>query len=145
MSKIYPNRFQSSVHPPRHNQPVSDHLHRRVYGALMGLAAWFLIAIWAFFYGTDYTGILFAVVTGLVAIMIAIPALLWLTWEKAGGHVDDPSRRETFHEWAAGEFKTGSGQIRSAEAITQVLLPIAGVAIGMTLFGLVFYAVQSAT
>lgn len=145
MSKIYPNQLQGSAHPTRHNRPVSDHLHRAVYGSLLGLAVWFLIAIWVFFYGAVYTGILLAVVTGLVAITVAIPALLWLAWKKAGGHVDDPSRRESLHDWAAGEFQTNSGQIRGAEAITQMLLPIAGVAIGMTLFGLVFYVVNSAT
>jgi hypothetical protein len=144
MGKYYPNELHGSAHHPRHNRPVSDHLHPAVYGTLIALAAWFVLAVWVFFYGTDYTGLLLAVVTGLVAIMIAIPAALWHTWEKAGNHVDDIARHETFREWAHGEFKTNAGQIRGAEALTQVLLPIAGVAIGMTIFGLAFYEVSSA-
>jgi hypothetical protein len=144
MTKIYPNaRHGGPVHPLRHNRAVSDQLHRRAYGALLGLALWFVVAIWAFFSGDEYTGLIFVVVTGLVSIMIAIPAALWATWSHDGNHIDDVSRRETFHDWAAGEFRTNAGQLRGAEALTQVLLPIAGVAIGMTIFGFAFYEVSS--
>ena len=146
MSKIYPNALHGGRGHSlllRHNRSVSDHLHRFVYGAVMGLAAWFVVAAWAFFYGTDYTGILLAIITGLVAIMIAIPSLLWLTWQKAGNHANDISRRETLRDWAAGEFKTNAGQIRGTEALTQVLLPIASVAIGLTIFGIAFHEVSS--
>ena len=144
MTKIYPNALHGGpVHPLRHNRAVSDHLHRRAYGALLAFALWFVAAIWAFFLGDEYTGLIAVVVTGLVAIMIAIPAALWATWSHDGNRVDDISRRESFHDWAIGEFKTDAGQIRGAEALTQVLLPIAGVAIGMTIFGLAFYEVSS--
>jgi hypothetical protein len=57
MTKIYPNaRHGGPVHPLRHNRAVSDQLHRRAYGALLGLALWFVVAIWAFFSGDEYTG-----------------------------------------------------------------------------------------
>jgi hypothetical protein len=131
------------AHPLRHNRAVSDHLQSRAYEALLGLALWFIVAIWAFFSGAEYTGLIFVVVTGLVAIVIAIPAALWATWRSDGNRVEDISWHETFHDWAAGEFKTNAGLIRGAEALTQVLLPIAGVAIGMTIFGFAFYEVSS--
>lgn len=124
---------------PRHNRHISDHLHPWVYRALIGLAGWFVLSVWVLFDGGEYTGLLLTVVTGLVAVMIAIPLLLWLAWTRAGGQPDDPPSRESFHDWAAGEFQVWGSQINGREAATQVLLPVAAVVIGMTLFGIVMH------
>jgi hypothetical protein len=131
-----------NYHHPRHNRQTTDDLHPRVYASLIGLAVWFLAAIWIFFYHGGYTDVIFVVVTGLVAVMIAIPSLIWLTWRKAGGQTEAPPGN-TFRDWASGEFKTGSGQLSGLEAAAQILLPIAGVAVGMTLFGLALYATNA--
>lgn len=52
-----------------------------------------------------------------------------------------PYRRERGSEWAANSFATWTGDISGREASIQILLPIAAVAIGMTIFGLVFVLV----
>ena len=50
------------------------------------------------------------------------------------GIVTPPS----FHEWISHPFKIWTGSISGREATLQILLPIAAVAFGMTIFGLVF-------
>jgi ABC transporter substrate binding protein len=67
----------------------------------------------------------------------AIPALLWLTWRRnADGARDD--NHLSFRDWAAGEFKTGTDSVKGANATVEILLPIAAVAVGMTVLGLLF-------
>lgn len=46
---------------------------------------------------------------------------------------------EAFREWIAASFSAGYGTLSGREAALQILLPIAAVAFGMTIFGLVFY------
>jgi hypothetical protein len=43
-----------------------------------------------------------------------------------------------YREWSSGSFETSTGGISGREASMQILLPIAAVAIGITIFGLVF-------
>jgi hypothetical protein len=73
----------------RHNQPESSELHPLVYGSIVGLTLWFVVSAWAFFDDGAYTGLLLAVVSGLL-IFVALPVALWRTWRKhaadAAGH-----------------------------------------------------------
>ena len=125
----------------RHNQPESSELHPLVYGSIVGLTLWFVVSAWAFFDDGAYTGLLLAVVSGLL-IFVALPVALWLTWRKhaadAAGHHQPP-----FREWARGPCTTWQCRLSGAEATVQVLLPIAAVAFGMTAIGIVFAVVAS--
>jgi len=77
------------------------------------------------------------VITGLFAMAIVIPALLWLTWHR---NADDTGNSDhlSFRDWAAGEFETWTGSVKGANASVEILLPIAAVAVGMMMLGLVF-------
>ena len=44
----------------------------------------------------------------------------------------------SFRDWAAAEFDTSTGRAKGANATAEILLPIAVVAVGMTVLGLVF-------
>ena len=102
----------------------------------------FVVAMWMFFASDPYEAWLEVVVTGLFVIVIAIPALLWLTWRRNA----DGARNEghpRFRDWAAGEFDTSTGSVKGANATAEVLLPIAAVAVGMALLGLVFHIIAS--
>jgi hypothetical protein len=46
---------------------------------------------------------------------------------------------ESLRVWLSEEFRTRTGTITGMEAVGQILLPLAAVSIGMTIFGLVFY------
>jgi hypothetical protein len=124
------------------DSPISDSLHPLVNMAIIGFVLMFVAAMWMFFASDPYGAWLDVVVTGLFVIAIAIPALLWLTWHRnADGARDDSSLN--FRDWAAGEFDTCTGSIKGANATAEVLLPIAAVAVGMTVLGLVFHIIAS--
>ncbi|HEY6025135.1 MAG TPA: hypothetical protein VIV34_13270 [Pseudolabrys sp.] len=124
--------------PVRHNRPTNDELHPLVYRSIIGLTIWLVLSVWALFSRGAYEGLTLSVITLFFLVLVAIPVLLWLTWR----HNTDPSEQHgyvaPFSEWAAHSFVTWTGGITGREAAIQILLPIAAVAIGMTIFGLTF-------
>ncbi len=50
-------------------------------------------------------------------------------------------RRKKLPDWAVGDFDTLTGPVKGANATVEVLLPIAAVAVGMTVLGLVFHII----
>jgi hypothetical protein len=120
---------------------ISDSLHPLVNMAIIGLVSMFVAAVWIFFDG-PYEAWLDVVVTGLFVIAIAIPALLWLTWRRNADDSRDDSHL-SFRDWSVGDFNTLTGPVKGANAAAEVLLPIAAVAVGMTVLGLVFHIIAS--
>jgi hypothetical protein len=59
---------------------------------------------------------------------------LWLTWRRNA----DDARDDSFRDWGVVDFNTLTGPVKEANATPKVLLPIAAVAVGMTVLGLVF-------
>ena len=129
-------------HNANQDGPISDSLHPLVNMAIIGAALMFVAGVWIFFDSGPYEAWLDVVVTGLFVIAIAIPALLWLTWRRNADGARDDSHL-SFRDWAAGEFDTLTGPIKGANATAEVLLPIAAVAVGMTVLGLVFHIIAS--
>jgi hypothetical protein len=129
-------------HSADHDSPISDSLHPFVNVAIIGLVLMFVAAMWTFFASDPYGEWLDVVVTGLFVIAIAIPALLWLTWRRNADGARDDSH-PSFRDWAAGEFDTLTGFVKGADATAEVLLPIAAVAVGMSVLGLVFHIIAS--
>jgi hypothetical protein len=119
----------------------TDSLHPLVNVAIIGLVSMFVAAVWMFFDSDPYGAWLDVVVTGLFVIAIAIPAMCWLTWRRNA----DGARGDSlsFRDWAAAEFDTWTGPVKGANATVEVLLPIAAVAVGMTVLGLVFHIIAS--
>ena len=124
------------------DRPISDSLHPLVNMSIIGLVLMFVAAVWIFFDSGPYEAWLDVVVTGLFVIAIAIPALLWLTWRRNADSARDDSHL-SFRDWAVGDFNTLTGPVKGANATAEVLLPIAAVAVGMTVLGLVFHIIAS--
>ncbi len=112
--------------------PATKRLHSRVYTVLIGLSAWLVVSVWLFAGGgvTDY--LLFIV----SAFIIVVVALQWILSRVARDDGAGQPAEPSFRDWAAGDFDTWQGRLSGKEAATQILLPIAAVAIGMTIFGL---------
>jgi hypothetical protein len=73
--------------------------------------------------------------TGLFVMAIAIPELLWLTWRRnADGARDD--NHLSFRNWVGGEFEIWTNSVKGVNATAEILLPIAAVAVGMTVLGI---------
>ena len=122
--------------------PISDSLHPLVNMAIIGLVLMFVSAVWMFFDSDPYGAWLDVVITGLFVIAIAIPALCWLTWRRNADTARDEGH-PSFRDWSVGEFDTSTGPVKGANATAEVLLPIAAVAVGMTVLGLVFHIIAS--
>lgn len=118
-------------------QRSHDELHPLVYKTVAGLTLWLVLSIWVLFSGASYTSLNLSVITFFFLILLAIPTLLWMTWRRNADDVSDDT--EAFREWIAASFSAGNGKLSGREAALQILLPIAGAAFGMTIFGLVFY------
>ena len=126
-----------------HNRRISDSLHPFVNAAIVGLVLLFVVAVWVFFDSDGYAALLDAVVTGLFVMAIGIPFVLWLTWRRHRSVDAEDDARPAFRDWVAGDFDTWTGRVSGANATAEVLLPIAAVAIGMTVLGLVFHIVAT--
>ena len=119
----------------RGNRVVSHRLHRRVYAAMIALAAILIFSVWGFA-GPGYSAFVVAVVSGFIVLTVGLPAVLWRT----GGKRRDPNReRKSFHDWAESEFDTWQGRLKAKSAAVEILLPLAAVAFGMAIFAIVLH------
>ncbi len=125
-------------HTYQHTQPIHDELHPRIYEMLVGLTIWLVLSIWLLFGGSSYVGLTLAMVSVFFLVILGIPALLWLTWRR-NADSGRPTTAESLRSWTGDEFRTWTGDLSGTESALQILLPIAAVSIGMTIFGLVFY------
>jgi hypothetical protein len=121
-----------------HNRQRSSDLHPAVYMAMLGLAFWFVISVWAFFATEGYADYLLGVVSLFFFIALGIPVLLWRVW-RGQQNPEDFRGRQTFREWASCEFETWQCRLKASHAAVEALLPIAAVAFGMTIFGIVLH------
>lgn len=123
----------------RGNRPASDRAHPAIYWMIVGLAGWLVLSVWGFF-GSGYAGLALAVVTIFIVIAVAIPLVLWaIARNYRKGSATHREADEPLSEWLAHEFDIDTGRIKATVAAMEILLPIAAVAFGMTIFALVRY------
>ncbi len=123
------------------SRPATDdvpaaHLHRTIYVVMVLLAVWLVLSVWGFFGGHGYTGLALMVVSLFVMVAVGLPYKLWRIGAKARGR-RPPERPGSLADWLGGDFDTWPGRIRAKDAAIEVLLPIAAVAIGMSVFAMV--------
>jgi hypothetical protein len=116
-----------------------EKLHPVVYRLIVGLAVWIVLSIWLLFDRGSYVGLNLAVITVFFFIAVGIPIIIAFTWRRNSGDHMGGKRAMRFHDWLACEFTTRTGPLSGTEAAIQILLPIAAVSIGMTIFGLVLH------
>jgi hypothetical protein len=116
---------------------VTDRLHPGLYVALVALALWFVLSAWAFG-GDGYTDYLLVVASGLILIAIAVPAALWRIWRHHPHQEDEP--QGSLREWAeTSEFRTWQDRVKARNAAIEILLPVAAVAFGMSIFAIILH------
>jgi hypothetical protein len=111
-------------------------MHPAIYLSMLALLLLYILSVWFLFGGDYYNDLIFTIVTGLFVVASAIPALLWLTWRRNSS--DDAMDDRTFRDWAAGEFETWTGKSNGINSAVEALLPIAAVAVGLTVLGVIF-------
>ncbi|MGH6665364.1 MAG: hypothetical protein ACREB2_10760 [Pseudolabrys sp.] len=122
-----------------HHRPAHDGLHPLIYRSMIGLTIWLVLSVWVFFNTGAYVGLTLAMITLFFVVIVAIPIVLWQTWQHNAPSSETRTLAESFRDWTSEDFATWTGGLSGREAATQILLPIAAVSIGMTVFGLVFY------
>jgi hypothetical protein len=116
------------------NRISSDTLHPAVYRAMVGLAAWVVLAAWGFFADRGYIFLALSVVTWLVTVAVVLSAIIARIGRR------DPRRGQAnlpFRDWAHGNFGLWEGRIKGSVAATEIFVPLLAVAIAMTLFAIV--------
>ena len=116
------------------NRPQWAELHPLITWLTLALAIWSIAAMWIFFDHSYYGPLLFAVVTFLVGMFLALPWILLHSRRDPGEH--PPSR---FRDWTRGELDTASGPIDARHAAIIILSVPVSVAVGLTVFGLLEY------
>lgn len=101
---------------------------------MVGLAAWYALSAWIGFGDGGYTDYLLVVMTGLIIISVALPAIAGRVWLR---HHHRGAAAHSFEDSIAGEFDTGRGRVSAKTALVELLLPLAAVAFGMTAFAIV--------
>ena len=127
-----------------YNRPVFDHLHPKIYGAAVGLVAWFALMAWVLFDRSNDTSESLMFVTVLFVMAIAVPAILALAWRKYGMPYErHHPQSATLHDWKEGDFQVWGARLHGADAAIDVLLPLMAVSFGLTAIGIVFVIVRA--
>ena len=118
----------------RPDQQTEKLLHPRIYAMMTGLAGWLVLSVWMFS-GAGSTDYLLTIVSGFIFIAVALPFIL-SRLRRDGNEVT------SLRKWGSLDFDTWTGRLRGSQAATEILLPIAAVAFGMTAFGIVLHLVE---
>jgi hypothetical protein len=121
-----------------HNSPSTDRLPPVIYAVLAGLVLWLVLASWSFA-GAGYSELSLAVITLYFVVLMAIPFVIWLVWRADPDPKAKPEGRQTFSDWASGQFEISQGRRKGATAAVEIILPIAAAAVGMTALAIVFH------
>ena len=75
------------------------------------------------------------IISALVLIGVLIPTALWWTWRR---HQSQLAKQdgETFRDWESDEFVAWQDRMSGRAVAIQVLLPLAAVSLGMTVFAI---------
>src|SRR6516225_8188599 len=88
-----------------HNKPVFDQLHPRIYGAAVGLIAWFALMAWVLFdHGGGQVSLALTFMTVLFVVAVTLPWTLSLVWRKSRLPSERHPQPASLHDWKAGEF-----------------------------------------
>jgi hypothetical protein len=122
----------------RSNAPVSEVLPRPLYWIIVGLAVWLIVSVWGFA-SKGYTGLVLSVVSLFIGIAVGLPLILAGIARRHRATGTGKVNAETLAEWLGREFDDHTGRLKGIAAAIQILLPLAAVAFGMTLFALVHH------
>src|SRR5581483_947004 len=120
--------------PSGKQRPVTARLHPRIYAIAVGLSVWLILSVWLFASSGGEVNYLLFIVSGFVFMAVALPWILSRV-TRDGAATEELESRQPYRDWATSQFGTWQGRLSGTAAAVQILLPIAAVAIGMTVFG----------
>ncbi len=121
--------------------PTGSSLHPRVYTIVIGLSAWFALAVWLFA-GKGVADYLLFIVSAFIFISVALPLILASVARTEKVPSGEPPEREfkpQSFRLGDGKLRHWGGRVTGKQAMVQVLLPFAAAAVGMTIIGIVLH------
>ncbi len=100
-----------------------------------------MLGAWGFA-GGGHTGLLLVMVTYVFALSVLLPGALLLARRSQRGRRPDAMGDLPFSEWTRRLVETSTGRVKGSEAATELVLPIAAVALGMVAFATVLHFVK---
>ena len=114
-------------------------LHPIVYKVIMGLAAWFALAVWGFVAPSGYTDVVLVIVSIFVFVAVALPFVLSRILRRRRGLDAAPERPGSLRSWLTGDLDIWGARVKSIDAAAAILLPLLAGAVGMTAFAIVLH------
>lgn len=113
---------------------ASNGLHPKAFVAMIVLAAVYVLSAWIGFGRGGHVDYLLFVITGFVAAWIGLLGIAATAWRH--NRVWTPDHADDLDEWEDQEFDIGQGHMTGRTALVEILLPLAAVAFGMTVFAI---------
>ncbi len=126
-----------------HNRPVFDRLHPKVYGAAVGLIAWFALMAWILFDHGGQTSLSLTFMTVLFIVAVVLTWTLSLVWKKSRTPYERHEQEPSLNDWRHGDFVVWGAKLHGTHAAIDVLLPLMAVSFGLTGIGIVFVIVRA--
>jgi hypothetical protein len=117
-------------------ETVTDRIHPDVSKAIIAFAALYLIAAWAGFFILPRMAFVLTVVSGLFLVAVVLLTILFRFLRRRRDRAPAADRMG-FADWLESEIGVLTGRLKGSVAATQILTPIAAVALGMVCFALV--------
>ncbi|MGY8711879.1 hypothetical protein RAD16_39605 [Bradyrhizobium sp. 18BD] len=125
------------------NIHVFDQLHPKVYGAAVGLVAWFALMACVLFDRSDDISLSLGFVTLLFIVAVGLPWILSRLGRRHRMSNEPPHGPISLHDWKAGDFMVWGARLHGSHAAIDVLLPLMAVSFGLTAIGIVFVIVRA--
>lgn len=126
-----------------HNRPVFDQLHPKIYGAAVGLIAWFALMAWVLFDHGGQTSLALTFVTVLFIVAVALTWTLSQVWRRFQMPYEQHPQQTSLSDWQHGDFVVWGAKLRGLHAAIDVLLPLMAVSFGLTAIGIVYVIVKA--
>jgi hypothetical protein len=124
-----------------HNHAANEtytQLHSAVPKIVAGLVAWFVLMAWLYFDRLGPIELLLAFVTVLFLVAGLCFSAAFLVWYRHQPDYDRHPNEVPFRDWRTGNFAVWGSQQSAGQAATEILLPIAAAAFGITAIGIVY-------
>jgi hypothetical protein len=121
-----------------HNRPTFDQLHSAIPKIAAGLVTWFVLMAWIFFDKQSVVGLPLAFITVLFLVVgLSFSGLFLVSYRHQPDYPSHPNE-VPFRDWIMGNFSVWGSQQSAGQAATEILLPMAAAAFGMTAMGTIY-------
>jgi hypothetical protein len=124
-----------------HNHPTNEtytQLHSAIPKIAAGFVTWFVLMAWLFFDRQSLVALPLAFITVLFLVAGLCFSASFLVWYRHEPDYDRHPNEVPFRDWITGNFAVWGSQQSARQAATEILLPMAAAAFGITAMGTIY-------